>query len=100
MLSVACLIRHPGLLASASWYFTDSSEASPPNQGFHPTQPTFPHRAQNPVWSTLWSSCGQMRRLPPAGINSGCKREPVSPIVAAASLVQLGSHPKSLIPGF
>ena len=27
------------------WYFTDSSEASPPNQGFHPTKPTFPRRA-------------------------------------------------------
>ena len=32
-------IRHRGLLASASCYFADASEASPPFQGFHPTQP-------------------------------------------------------------
>ena len=38
-------IRHRGLLAPANWYFTDFSEASPPFQGFHPTQPTFPRRA-------------------------------------------------------
>ena len=38
-------IRHRGLPRPAMWYFTDSSEASPPNQGFHPTKPTFPRRA-------------------------------------------------------
>ena len=32
-------IRHRGLLDSANWYFTDFSGASPPFQGFQPTQP-------------------------------------------------------------
>ena len=38
-------IRHRGLPGPANCYFTDSSEASTPNQGFHPTQPTFSRRA-------------------------------------------------------
>ena len=39
-------IRHRGLsLDRRCWLFTDSSGASPPFQGFHPTQPTFPRRA-------------------------------------------------------
>ena len=37
-------IRHRGLLASAICYFTDSSGASPPFQGF-PPHPTFPRSA-------------------------------------------------------
>ena len=41
-------IRHRGLsLDRRCWLFTDSSEASPPYQGFHPTQPTFSRRAPN-----------------------------------------------------
>ncbi len=35
-------IRHRGLPGPAICYFTDSSEASPPFQGFQPTQPMFP----------------------------------------------------------
>ena len=39
-------IRHRGLsLDRRCWLFTDSSGASPPFQGFHPTQPTFSRRA-------------------------------------------------------
>ncbi len=38
-------IRHRGLLASANWYFTDFSEASPPNQGFQAPAPTYSRRA-------------------------------------------------------
>ena len=39
-------IRHRGLPGPANWYFTDSSEASPPIQGFHPPHPTFSRRAR------------------------------------------------------
>ena len=39
-------IRHRGLPGPANCYFTDSSEASTPFQGLHPTQPTFPRRAE------------------------------------------------------
>ncbi len=39
-------IRHRGLLASANWYFTDFSEASPPNQGFQAPAPTYSRRAE------------------------------------------------------
>ncbi len=39
-------IRHRGLLASANWYFTDFSEASPPNQGFQAPAPTYSRRAK------------------------------------------------------
>ncbi len=42
-------IRHRGLsLDSAFGLFTDSSEASPPFQGFHPTHPTIPRSLDLP----------------------------------------------------
>jgi len=46
-------IRHRGpSWDSANWYFTDSSGASTPFQGFHPPNPTFPRRARQIASST------------------------------------------------